>query len=217
MTTRFGDEMSLHSIEVCEGREAPSKFFARTRDDWHRLARYLMARCRVPDGADEDDVVQVLQIEAWRVIKKYDPKRGANPDSYVMFNSIVRAKRWLKQQARRGGVGARPELESRDALLDDAERASSKLARLQQAESVQPVQEIGLERADELKRLLDGCASIRTKIVLETTWRAGDVDAAGQAIYDDKDLRLMYRLDCRGDARRVVVNELKRAHEETRP
>lgn len=201
--------MSFNSRAVFAQEETHEQFFARTRADWVRLARHLMARCRVPEGVDEDDVVQELQIAAWRVLGKFDPARGAKPDQFLMFNSIVRAKRWIKRQARRGG------LEVGDArLVSSAELEGDEHPRLPEP-AVDPAQEDEAARADELRRLLDGCASIRTKIVLVAAWQLGDVDAAGRAIYEDRDLRLKFRLDCRGDARRVVVKEIKRALEET--
>jgi DNA-directed RNA polymerase specialized sigma24 family protein len=183
---------------VVEGREPMDQFFQRTRSDWERVARYVMKRSPAVPGICENDVMQELQLVAWRAIGKYNPRRSRNPDRYLIFQAVARTNRWLRRQVRRGGRAGTPEVVS-DFDFDRLESSHR--------------MDHSVEAKSELRRLIDQISGERGTIALAAVISAeGDLDLAAEQIYEDRLASVRFRLYEPSDARRLVkkaINQLR--------
>lgn len=87
-------------LEACRsGAITFAELSRRTHPHWLRLAAYLLRKWRAPTWvADETDLVQEMLAAAWIALREWDPERGVPLRSYVIFNSVDKAKKFLHTQ-----------------------------------------------------------------------------------------------------------------------
>jgi DNA-directed RNA polymerase specialized sigma24 family protein len=207
------------------------EFLRRTRPAWKSYARQLMRRWRAPDGVELDDVVQELQLGAFRAIGRYDAERSprlkriANPTDadvlrdmrrYVAWNACDVAKKWLHRQR----LGHRPH-RGEDSARSVIARPFGRMRLDDEGPRDLP---LAVERActtgeDEptataVAEAREAWCRATTTAAIRCTWlmpgllalerSRGDLDAAAEAVYGDLDARLRSRLGSPADARELV-------------
>jgi hypothetical protein len=102
-------KLAVALLRLRRGEISFDRLVAQTRADWRRLAEYVHRRWPLPPSISPDDVEQELLLGAWEAVGKWDPERGVALQSYVIWNAIARAQKWLHKQRRAGKrYGAAP-------------------------------------------------------------------------------------------------------------
>jgi len=165
-----------------DGRCTFDEFARATRGRWEALARHIMRRWRLPPWVAPEDMVQELLLGAWRVVWKYDPRRGVSLAKYVIYGSVDYAKK--KAHKVRGanlhrGTDSSPSrfevtLSRRDG--EDYEWWANLLRS-------EPDQEDGLLRREDVARALAACESPREAYVVSALAATGSIGAAAERLY----------------------------------
>lgn len=133
---------------------------------------------------------------------QFDPTRGRDIKSFVMFNSCDRAKRFIHSQ--RAALRRRDNAESRHPLafsgIGDAEYDL-----IDYVVFTRPVQEQVVAEREALARALKRCRNERDHLCVVAIVEAmGDIDRAASWLYDDFNTRRRCRFNCREDVRRAI-------------
>jgi DNA-directed RNA polymerase specialized sigma24 family protein len=94
----------------------PSVAVREITDDFRALASKTLRRCGHPTTVDLDDVVQEMLIEMFRSIARFEPGLG-DFKSYVVFNSMTAAKKFIRREHRF------KTFEGPDSLVSDVQEA----------------------------------------------------------------------------------------------
>jgi DNA-directed RNA polymerase specialized sigma24 family protein len=192
--------------------------FARaTKDDWKRMAKRLYGRWRLPAGVTEEDVEQEMLLHAWIAVQNYEPDRGVQLFTHVVWCAHSSAKKWLHTQrkAKRRGDGA-PSRHARsvsgmgvnsDGLLSHDEVLD--LFGCVEAEQERAAEWQGIVR--DLPLIAPSPSS--AGVLRAWVQNEGDVEGAAVDVYADASLRLDYEIDSDADAQRVVRREVRKIAE----
>lgn len=183
------------------------QFERATRLEWYRLAAYLLRRWQAPAAAGLDDLVQEMLLEAWRVVGRYDPRRGVRLDKYVTWNAVNVAKKWLHRQRRAYKLDDRSP--SRHPLClssldEDAPRRLEPVADCDVEEEADRTRQIAVA----LSRLTD---ELDRELFLRLVDARGDLDRAARAVSESAEARWMWRVEDEAGARRAIRRVLRRA------
>ena len=178
------------------------QFLDATRVDWRLLSGYLVRRWSVPPCVDIEDVEQELLLACWEHVPRYDPTKGRDIKSYVVFNSCDRAKRWLHGQRaalrRRDGAPSRHPLAFSGITEDE-------LTLVDYVVFTKPVQEQVVVEREALDHAFKRCRNERDHLCVVAIVEAmGDIERAADWLYDDFNTRRRCRFNCREDVRRAI-------------
>ena len=176
------------------GKTDFAQFHARHTSDIDRMAGYIERRWRLPCWTDTDDVRQEVAIGMWCAASRFDPTRGPTAASYLVFQSIDKAKKaahkWRKARGNRSRDVAPSTLELR---LEDS---SGRVRDVPVPASVE-----SFEQARDAERLCEDDCEL---LVMRALATRGSIDGAASVLYDDPNLRLHFEFASRDAARRHV-------------
>lgn len=209
---------------VLGGKISFAQFLAQTRDDWGKLATYLMRRWRVPAGVEHEDVVQELHMGAFKAIATYDPLRGSSPSGFVVYTAVDKAKKWMHRQrgaVLHGNPDAHPGVLIRNFSDMRCNSDKDAAASFEKALPLRIMRLLGTDTPD-IEGRIDGVsawedartsaptAKIRDALAAVECERGSVVDAA-RSLYADLDKRLRHRLGSEDEAMRAVEHSLRYA------
>lgn len=169
-----------------------AEFERQTGKVWRWWAGRLSRR-DVPSWLDEEDVRQELLIAAWAAATRWKEEKGAKPSTWIA-QSAIRAARKSVMRARgvnrhtwRWDEASRHDVATEDLeVVVDAAQEDALLER-------EAVLDAFLEHGPEAALVLRAVAAAD-----------GDPEAAAEALYEDKQARLLCRLGSPQQARRFV-------------
>lgn len=174
--------------DVFDGRVDFTTFARSTRDRWEKLADYLLGRWRAPRWYSREDVVQELLLGAWSRMWDFDPRRGVALARYVVWNAVDIAKKALHKV--RGAYrrdDRSPSVLPEVAVESFGEDAGEWLT----AMGVEATQETRMQAAEQV---LGACTNPRERRVMEAILATQCLLAGAFKLYDDTDVRLMFRM-----------------------
>lgn len=171
-----------------------------TRAGWYAFARTLLSRWRAPTHTSEADLVQEMLVTCWSFLDEWDPARGVSLRTYLTFNAIDKARKYLHKMRRAGhdGGAGRSRFElpfsalARDGEEFDPERF---------APTAPPSQEHELSR----RRMHSAAAELAP--VLEVFERTGSLELAADFVLGRQTLREHFggkRAPAREGVRRMI-------------
>ncbi len=206
--------MTAMTFEACaravHAGEMTFATFARETDTrWQRLAAMIRRRWAQPDWHEHADTVQDLLLAAWAAIPRWDERRCARIDRFVVWQAVDKAKK--RAHKARGAVlhGSpdrnKPRYEVTFASIGE-EREERALRVL-----IEPApQEEALARRESATRIRAACRTPREIYAIEAVMREGTVARGALRVYDDPRSRLACRLSSEQHAVRVMATSAAR-------
>lgn len=94
----FHDE----DFEECLRTRDFDRFARRTMRGWRALAQKCLRELSAPPSLGEEDLVQVMLLEAQRHFERYDPERGPTVRTHVVWRATDRARKKIHSERRDG-------------------------------------------------------------------------------------------------------------------
>lgn len=79
------------------GRMSFAEFARGTKPAWTAHAKKLHDRWKTPPELSVEDLVQIMLLEAWLRVPKYDSKHGVSLYRYVVYNACDKAKKEINR------------------------------------------------------------------------------------------------------------------------
>lgn len=149
----------------------------------------LMRRWRLPAFVAQEDVEQEMRVAACNAFKRFDPSKGTELSTFVLFSACDKAQKWLHQQ--RGASKQRSSCKSRIEVPVDFSISSTPQSLMTQAS-----QEVEMDR-----RTIYRCAFLHTNSrslrwgLMAMAHTGGDGLAAAYLLFSDQRTRERLRLD----------------------
>lgn len=105
-----GKGIVKHAARLRLGEITTDQFLRETARDWHNLARTLhnAYRNKLPDSLGVEDLAQEMQMEALRVMPRWNPSARCLGD-FLVFNGCSKARKTLnKERQAEGRSGKNP-------------------------------------------------------------------------------------------------------------
>lgn len=206
MTIRLAEGLRALREEKITFRQ----FYARTREEWHRMAVVLHRHWKLPPTVTVDDVEQELLLHAWVFVPQWDPEKGSSLAGYVVWNAHDKTLKWIHKQrscnqhTRKG----RSEFAYCISMLArEGEEGSSLLERHADGS---PDSEQTLDYGNLLDALPGAAGTEAGKVALERfIAAAGDVEEAARSFHADSEHRYLFRLRSRKHAAEIITREVR--------
>jgi hypothetical protein len=90
--------VQLELLRYQRGEISFDQFARETNKAWLALSVHLLNRWKASPAVSPEDLQQELLIACWRCIPEFDAARGVSLESFVVYNSFDKAKKWLHKQ-----------------------------------------------------------------------------------------------------------------------
>jgi hypothetical protein len=210
--------VNKHLMAVRAGKKTFAELVEATMSDWWRMADRMRSRYYVPPSTGTEDLVQEMQLEAWRRMTgterpDWDPSRGVTLQRYCLFNAHGVVRSLLK-----GGPNGR-----RYPFLADADECSTEawLDRqwLKHNDLEQSSQEEWIDRTSKQKEIAQFAIEAleedeaEREILPESLRRCyaaleqagGSIEIATCLLYSDSEVRAICRLGNEVEAERTMI------------
>lgn len=207
------------ALECYEGRISLTEFFRTSAEEVKRMAISLLKRWRAPPNVAVEDMAQEIRVGCIWAFNHYNPAhpKAAPIGSYVLYNAIDKAKKWLHKQRGVKLCGNADARKSRYAILfiDVAERSAQKSGREigthMEIEGMctdlvlQPPQELAVVQQEAWRTLVKKAPTIKIRWALLALHAAhGEPQEAARVLYGNFDVRLRLRLASEKSAKMAI-------------
>lgn len=219
-TVRFRNACNtlLQSITLADGlavvsnvgtrNAAFSKFVTTTRPDWEKLAQSLLRKYKTGPEVDVEDVIQELNMAAWRYMTEFDPTRGVSFDKFIIFQAMVRAKKWVHH--------------TRNCNLHDPDKKPSRLpiyledfslrgedchdGCLPELLKVEPDQDVHAYRKEASAKAIRALRTVQQVYAFHAFYETWNVEEAISILVDNEDIRKKTKIRGAHMARRCIID-----------
>jgi DNA-directed RNA polymerase specialized sigma24 family protein len=178
---------------VREGRITAEEYFLRTKGTWERMACALLRRWRIPAWVERDEVVQELQVAAWKAIWDYESvsSNGRPIGRYVHWHATDKAKKKLHKMRNAvlsGNADAHPSrFEANFSAFVTDERSEEYVESFSHTEPMQLENIEVRELIDKIELMFDDPRERRVgRMLLENE---GDILETAQQLFGDNEAR----------------------------
>lgn len=190
------------------GRITFDQFLVETNQDWQQIAKTLLSRWPAP--IEVEDVKQDLMMWAWIFFDKFDANRGVDLGRYLVFNAIDKAKKAIHVARGANRHGNADQAKSRlPKLYDDLNMHSAERSfRSEDCSSWLDLNNGVQQRQDkmiEAKAIVDQIPGKHgQKFGLCFLVSGGDLASVSSLVYEDPELRGVYRLSSEESAKQLT-------------